>query len=91
MLIEYLHENDQINTFWYYYNKTLEFLRNNQNIYINYQKKSNLLVINDNVIVPNNCVQFSLWHLNGVIKLYGYSEDGQFIGSSNKRVRFSYL
>lgn len=39
-------------------------------------------------VTPNNAYLYSAWILNGVARLHGYTEDGQFNGSLNPRVCF---
>lgn len=38
-------------------------------------------------IHPNDYTLFSLWLLNGVASLNGFTEDGKFVGNGNPRVR----
>lgn len=75
LLVEQLHSHDQIDPFWMYFNKCLN------------QLNEGAEMINDRTILPRNHIEFSAWLLNGVSKLYGYSDSGSLVGSSNLRVR----
>lgn len=77
LLVEQLHSRDQIDPFWMYFNQCLNQLNDGDK------------TIKDRNIQPKDHIEFSAWLLNGVSKLYGYSESGTFVGSSNLRVRFN--
>lgn len=77
LLVEQLHSHDRVDPFWMYFNKCLTQLTDDGKI------------VNDRNALPKDHIEFSAWLLNGVSKLYGYSNSGTFIGSSSLRVRFT--
>lgn len=74
LLVEQLHRHDQIDPFWMYFNKCLN------------QVNDGYRVVSDVNVQPKDPIEFSAWLLNGVAKLYGYSDSGTYIGSSCLRV-----
>lgn len=74
LLVEQLHGVDRIDSFWMIFNKCLNQLN-----------ESNVKTDEKNIL-PKDQIEFSVWLLNGVSKLHGYTENGTFVGSSNLRV-----
>ncbi|KAJ6642993.1 Protein MMS22-like [Pseudolycoriella hygida] len=76
LLVEELERHDQIDPFWMYFNECLDQLQD-------YAGSDRNLQLKDHI-------EFSAWLLNGVSKLYGYSENGIYVGVLNIRSADNY-
>lgn len=87
LLIEKLHgDGDQINSFWSYFNRVLDLYRDSKSPY---RYSNGDIAHRERVsLVPNNMFLFSIWLLNGVANLQGFTDDGSFVGFSNFRVGY---
>lgn len=84
LLTERLHENGgHLNSFWHYFDTTINMFRERKYPTI----KQPCISRDTTAVFPNDPTIFSLWLLNGVAILNGFTENGSFHGPISIRVR----
>lgn len=78
LLIEKLNRQSsyKLSTFWQYFNKLLETLRNDHNA--------------KHVPTPSNWIQFSVWIMANVSKLQNYDQNGKKLDTNCMRMKDNY-
>lgn len=84
LLTEKLNENGgHLNSFWHYFESAINMFRERKSQII----KQPCISRDTTAVFPNEPTIFSLWLLNGVAMINGYSENGTFHGPCSIRVR----